>query len=208
VFYSYVDVRAEKGPWTLKLVLPWIHVSGPAVLLDGRGSGSVGITNDRSVSGLGDINVSATYSLEQLYAAALFIDFTARVKIPTASFTKGLGTGQADGALQVDVAKAWGKFMPFITLGYRATGRPHGYPLRDVVFGTVGLQYTVNDAVAVGGLLDYRQAALRSAEDPRESTFYINWKLAPLWTLNVYGVVGYSRNSPDAGGGTTITYRW
>ena len=41
VVYSYASLRAMKGPWTLRLVVPWISVSGPAVLLDNGSSGSI-----------------------------------------------------------------------------------------------------------------------------------------------------------------------
>ena len=89
VIYSYVGMRAEKGPWILKVVVPWLSVSGPALLLDGRGSGTAGTVADRDVSGPGDITVSATYALEQFYDRELFVDFTVRLKIPTASFADG-----------------------------------------------------------------------------------------------------------------------
>ncbi|TAK98406.1 MAG: hypothetical protein EPO08_19070 [Rhodospirillaceae bacterium] len=208
VIYAYASLRAMKGPWTLKLVVPWISVLGPAVLLDAGSSGSVATGTTRSASGPGDVNLSASYSLERFYNRGLFIDFTARLKIPSASFADGLGTGKADGAVQIDVAQSIGAFMPFVTLGYKANGRPKGYHLRDVVYGTAGVQYNFNDKLATGVLFDYRQAALAAADDPREGTLYLNVKFARSWTVNLYGVAGFSRNSPSAGGGTVITYRW
>jgi hypothetical protein len=208
IAYSYVNVRAAKGPWTFKLILPWIDVSGPAVLLDGPGAGSIATGTSRNASGLGDITLSATYSLESLYDRQLYVDFTGRIKLPTASFSKGLGTGKTDGALQVDVAQGIGRFMPFITIGYKANGRPPGYHLRDIVYGTVGLQYNISDRTVVGAMFDYRQASLRTAADPREGTAYVNVRVTKKWSVNVYGVAGFSRNSPSAGGGAVITYRW
>ena len=98
--------------------------------------------------------------------------------------------------------------MPFATLGYKASGRPKGYHLRDVVYGTIGLQYNFNGKIAAGVLFDYRQAALASAEDPREGLAYVNVKLNRTWSLNLYGIAGFSRNSPDGGGGAVLTYRW
>jgi hypothetical protein len=72
----------------------------------------------------------------------------------------------------------------------------------------MGLQYTASDTVVTGVFFDYRQASIRRAADPREGTAYVNVKLSPKWALNVYGIAGFSRNSPDGGGGATITYRW
>ena len=91
--------------------------------------------------------------------------------------------------------------MPFFTFGYRVTGSPAGYALRNVFYGTAGLQYTWSDRITTGALFDYRQTSLPGAADPKEATAYINVKLAEAWSVNVYGLKGFSRNSPDAGGG-------
>jgi hypothetical protein len=207
IVYSYASLRAAKGPWTIKLVVPWIALWGPAVLLEGA-SGSVASGVSRKTSGMGDMSLAATYAVQKFADKGLFIDFTARLKLPTASFNKGLGTGQTDAAVQIDLAQTIGKFMPFVTFGYKANGRPHGYRVRDVVYGTAGLQYNVNDRISAGALFDYRQAAIRTAEDPRELTPYVNVKIGTKWMLNAYGVVGFSRNSPSAGGGAVLSYRW
>ncbi len=209
VYYASATLRASKGPWAFKAVVPWLRVSGPAVLLDGASSGTV-TTNatSRHESGAGDIGLYGTYSIQSLYQHGLFIDLTARVKAPTASFSKGLGTGKADAAFQVDIAKSLGKFMPLATVGYRLTGSPAGYDLRNIAYGTVGLQYNWSSRIVTGALFDYRQSALRTAENPKELTGYVNVKIGEKWSLNVYGVAGFSRNSPDHGGGLVISYRW
>ena len=209
VYYASATLRASKGPWAFKATVPWLRVVGPAALLDGAGSGALTTsTISRHESGVGDIGLYATYSIQSLYQHGLFVDLTARVKAPTASFSKGLGTGKADVGAQIDVAKSLGKFMPLITAGYRVTGSPAGYDLRDIVYGTVGMQYNWSPRVVTGALFDYRQSSLRNAENPKEVTGYVNVKIAEAWTVNVYGVVGFSRNSPDRGGGLVISYRW
>ena len=213
ILYLPVTVQAAKGPWTLKATVPWIRVSGPGLLIDGAGEATAGVRTTGAASGIGDINLSATYALEQLYNQGLFIDLTGRVKAPTASFSKGLGTGEWDGAVQVDVAKTIGgtgpgTFMPFATIGYRITGDPTGFFLRNVLYGSLGLQYTWSDIVTTGVSYDIRQAAIHAAVDPEEATAYMNIRLGQDWSANVYGVVGLSRNSPTAGGGMVLTYRW
>ena len=208
VTYSSATLRATKGPWTLKAVVPWMTLSGPAVLLDGAGGGTVATGQSRNVSGVGDLIFSGGYSVQEWYPRGLFVDFTLRVKAPTASVTKGLGTGKTDVSGQVDVAQAFGKFMPFATLGYRVTGNPAGYTLRNVFYGTAGLQYAISERLTTGALFDYRQTSLPGAADPKEATAYLNLKVAEAWSVNFYGLVGLSHNSPDAGGGLVITYRW
>jgi hypothetical protein len=208
VLYLPVTLQAAKGPWTLKAVVPWLRVSGPALLLDGSAEGSAGARAAGHVSGLGDISLAAMYSLESLYNYGLYVDFTARAKAPTASFAKGLGTGAWDGAFQIDIAKAWGDVMPFATLGYRITGQPKGFALRDVIFGTVGVQYSWHERLATGVFYDVRRAAIKSAAAPQEGTVYINYRFNDDWSVNAYTVVGFSANSPSAGGGLVFSYRW
>ncbi|MCB2108975.1 MAG: hypothetical protein KDE14_14800, partial [Rhodobacteraceae bacterium] len=132
IVFVPLTVQAAKGPWTLKGSMAWMSVSGPALILDGTGAGSVGGGTDRTVNGLGDLNLSLMYSLEQLYDQGVYIDLTGRVKAPTASFDKGLGTGELDVAAQFDIAAAAGDFLPFATLGYKWNGSPKNLPLRDV----------------------------------------------------------------------------
>ena len=208
ILYIPVTLQAAKGPWTLKAVVPWLRVSGPARLLDGAAEGSTTFRTSGGAAGVGDIGLSVMYSLESLYNYGLYIDFTAKAKAPTASFAKGLGTGAWDGAFQVDIAKAWGGFMPFATLGYRVTGQPKGFALRDVIFGTLGLQYSWHEHLATGVFYDMRRAAIKSAAAPQEGTAYVNYRFNDDWAVNAYAVAGFSTNSPSAGGGLVFSYRW
>jgi hypothetical protein len=208
ILYVPVTAQMSKGPWTLKATAPWIRVSGPALLLDGAAEGTAGVRTSGAASGIGDVSLSATYALEGLYAYGLYVDLTARIKAPAASFQKGLGTGEWDEALQVDAAKAFGKLMPFATLGYRVTGQPKGFALRNVLYGTVGVQYGWNDWLTTGVYYDVRQAAIKTAVAPQEGTAYVNLRLADDWSINLYGMTGFSRNSPSAGGGLVLSYKW
>ncbi len=209
VIYVPATLQASKGPWTLRGTFSYLNVSGPALLIDGSSAGdSLGVRTSGEADGPGDINLFATYAVESLYDRGLFIDLTGRVKAPTASFSKGLGTGAWDFALQVDVAQAIGNLVPFATLGYRFTGDPEGFALRDVVYGSAGLQYTFGGGVTLGAYYDIRQASIRGAETPQEGTAYLNYRISDDWSLLAYGVKGFSDNSPTVGGGLSLTYRW
>ncbi|MSO98686.1 MAG: hypothetical protein EXR11_10790 [Rhodospirillaceae bacterium] len=207
IAYVPVTLQTARGPYTLKLSGGWMAVAGPALILDGAGAGALGSGISRHVSGLADTSLSATYSIEQLYDRGVYIDLTARMKIPTASFQKGLGTGELDGVVQTDISFALGNVMPFATLGHKLNGSPKTLVLRDVTFGSLGLQYAWDDRVATGLAFDYRQSSLRTSSDPQEGTFYISYRFTEAWSFNLYGVKGFSRNSPNAGGGLTFTYR-
>ena len=204
---AFVPLTAQtsRGPLTFKGSTAWMSLSGPALILDGTESGGAGV--DRKVNGIGDINLSATYTLEQFYDRGLYIDLTARVKAPAASFAKGLGTGKTDVAAQLDVSGSVGDVLPFLTAGYKFNGSPATLALRNVFYGSLGLQYLWNQKVAVGVAYDYRQSSIKSSSDPQEGSLYLNVKLNDRLSMNVYGVAGFSSNSPTAGGGIVFTYR-
>lgn len=203
-----LSLKAVKGPWTLRADTSWLRISGPAILLDAGGTdASLTVRTSGHASGVGDVHLYATYSVESLWAEGWFVDLTARVKAPTASFAKGLGTGAWDGGAQVDIAKTFGGLIPFLQVGYRFTGSPAGYILRNIVYGSAGLQYSWTERLATGASYDIRQAALVTAKTPREATAYVNYKLSDHWSINVYGTAGFSPNSPSAGGGVAITFR-
>ncbi len=199
-------VKGVKGPWTLRADFSWLRISGPAILLD-AGGGAIGIHTSGHASGIGDVHLFGTYSIESLWAGGWFVDLTARVKAPTASFARGLGTGVWDGGGQVDIAKTVGNLIPFLQVGYRFTGSPTGYALRNVLYGSAGVQYTWNERITTGASYDVRQAALAGARAPQEGTAYLNYKFSDRWSANVYGTAGFSPNSPSAGGGIAITFR-
>ncbi len=201
-----VTLQTVRGPLTLKISGGGMRVTGPALILDGNATAGTAAVS-RSVTGLADTSVSAMYSYRELYDRGIYIDLTARAKFPTASFAKGLGTGEVDGALQIDGAFAWGKVMPFATLGYKVNGSPDSLALRNVKFGSLGLQYALNERMSTGVSYDYRQSALATSSDPQEAMAYISYRFTDVWSLNLYGVGGMSKNSPAAGMGLTFTYR-
>ncbi len=209
IWYVPIAVRASKGPWSFKVATGWLSVSGPALLVDaGTADAALGLRTSGSATGMADLNFSVTYSVDSLAAHNIFLDLTARLKAPTASFAKGLGTGEWDQAVQIDLSSVFGKFMPFAFVGYKVAGRPAGFSLRNVVYGEVGAQYAWTDRISTGVMYDVRQASIRTAETPQELTGYVALKLSERWSMTVYGGTGFSANSPSAGGGATLSRKW
>jgi len=209
IWYVPVSVKASKGPWSFKVSTGWLSVSGPALLVDaGTADAAAGLRTAGSATGIADLNFYATYSIDALAAHNIFLDLTARVKAPIASFAKGLGTGEWDEAVQVDISSVFGSFMPFAFVGYKIAGRPNGFALRNVFYGEVGAQYVWNERVTTGFMFDIRQASIRTAETPQEATGYVAVKLSERWSLTAYGGAGFSANSPSANGGMTFSYKW
>lgn len=209
----YIPVSASYSffPWTAKVTVPYLSIEGPGGVVGGVDGGVVVGEGDVEVEkneGLGDVVASVMYSIEPAEAGRPFIDFTAKVKIPTADEDDGLGTGETDYKLQVDVAQQFGDFTPFVTAGYQFMGSSDEVELDDRALFSVGTDYRLQKGTSLGLAYDYIQAASDSSDDGSEALLYINQKLADAWTLNVYTVKGFSDGSPDWSLGSQVSHKF
>ena len=81
----------------------------------------VTLANNRR-SGIGDVNVAMTYSFD--LGGDFYFEPTAKVKLPTASVAKRLGTGQADVTLSADVIKDLGPASFYLHGRRKFAGKP------------------------------------------------------------------------------------
>jgi len=212
VWYVPFALKYEALPWSWKVTVPWISIRGPGAVV---GAGEGGIALDTSLrqtrkteSGLGDVVVAGTYSISPARVATLFVDLTAKVKFGTADFDKGLGTGEADLIVQVDVARTFGRFVPLGTLGYKFKGDPSGFDLDNVWFASAGFDYRVGPQVSSGLVYDWQDASTPTSHDMSEVTGYVNWRIDRTWSLITYGIGGLSDGSPAYGVGVQATARF
>ncbi|VAV91869.1 hypothetical protein MNBD_ALPHA06-1245 [hydrothermal vent metagenome] len=198
------------GNFTAKATVPYIRIKGPGTIV---GGGEVGpITRDQPASaittedGLGDVVASLTYTVISP-DNTMFLDFTGKVKLPTASSDKNLGTGETDFTALADLTKTAGPVTLFATAGYRFMGSSPALPLRDGFLGSIGLSTKLSPTTSIGLIYDYREAASRRSDNPSEITGFIGWKLTERVRLQTYGVIGLSNGSPDTGIGLQISFR-
>ena len=105
--------RYDNDRWTLKAMLPWMHVTGAASVIPGVGQvsntnphrrgGATTAAASSTASGLGDLVTSATYNAYYDAASKLGVDLTGKIKWATADADQGLGTGANDYGGQIDV---------------------------------------------------------------------------------------------------------
>lgn len=226
--YVPFSARYDTGPWSLKATLPYIVVSGPAATLGtgpervtfdssgsgGSGSGSGGGGSDdfqpgeRSNGGMGDILLSAFRILLDERSAAFGLDVGAKMKLGTADREARLGTGENDYSLQADLFKPFGALTPFASFGFRWYGDPPGIELRDVPYWALGASYRASASNTLGASYDYRRPIVAGGAPLREISAFVSSKLSEGWRLQLYGLVGLSDGSPDAGVGMLLNYRF
>jgi hypothetical protein len=186
--------KYEFERWAFKLTVPYIRVTGPGTVIPGVGTvagrSTVPITTE---SGLGDIVAAATYAFDMGGGSAPALDVTGKIKFGTA----GLGTGENDYSVQVDIYKTFDRITGFGTLGYSVLGSSPSIPLNNVFYGAVGASYKFNDEVSGGLSLYLRQAPSSTSGDQADLTAFVTYKFAPLWKLQGYVLTGLANGSPD-----------
>jgi hypothetical protein len=199
--------KYETGPWSFKLTVPYIRITGPGgVVRDVGAFGTAGAARTTE-SGLGDVIAAATYNI---YGSTginpLLIDLTGKVKFGTADANKGLGTGENDYAIQADLYKSIDKFTTFGTVGYKVFGDPVGINLDNVFYGSLGGSYKYNQQTSAGLILDLRQKASATGASQRELTAFVSHKINKTWKAQGYLVHGFADGSPDWGAGAMVSY--
>ena len=211
VWYVPVTGKYETGLWTFRLVVPLLRITGPGNVI-GAGDGQVTIpgasTTVRTESGLGDIVGSAFYNLIDERDSAFGLDLGAKVKLGTGDSDKGLGTGENDYSVQVDVFKPIGVIDAFGSLGYRMYGDPPGVELHNVVYGSVGGSYRMSSETSVGMAYDFRPSITPTGSRVSEVTAFVSKRLSRELKLQAYALTGFSDASPDFGIGVMVNYSY
>lgn len=207
ILYIPFTGKYETGPWSFKLTVPYIRITGPGGVVRDIGAFGTARATRTTESGLGDVVAAATYNIYGSKGASpLLIDLTGKVKFGTADENKGLGTGENDYAIQVDLYKTVDKFTGFGTVGYKVLGDPVGVNLDNVFYGSLGGSYKFTQQTSGGLILDLREKASASGAPQRELTAFVSHKIDKAWKTQGYLVQGFADGSPDWGAGAMVTY--
>lgn len=202
-----VGIKYEFGDWTLRTTIPYVESNGPSAV-SGSGPDRVTIENGSNVrrraSGLGDIVVSAAWNAFK--DGPWLIELAGKVKLATADEKSGLGTGENDYSVQTEIYRTLGSNTLFATLGYKKMGDPAGTNLRDPFFTSLGWSYKASQVTALGLSYDFREKVQDSGAPLSDATAFVTHKLDQHWKLQGYLVTGFSRASPDFGGGMFVFY--
>lgn len=203
-----LNLSYDINRWSFKTSFSYLRITGPANVATGTtpGAGPARPTS-ATESGLGDTSVSATYHANPV-PGELNVDFTARVKLPTADDDKGLGTGETDYYVQTDLSQTFGKITAFLTAGYRFMGSNPTSPLKDGPFATAGAAYALPDGTVFGAAYDWQSKIVSGSEPGSNAIAFIATNPTDRWNLLAYGLVGFNDASPDFGIGGLATYKF
>lgn len=205
IVYVPVSARLTLDAWSFKVLLPWLRISGGSTTIDGP-TGPIE-TKNGTADGLGDVVLEGRYTVYPLFDAAPFLDLGLRVKAPTADESEGLGTGEFDFTPEVELARRYGRWTPYASLGFRVLGDSSGSTYRDGFLASAGLTCHVREWVEPGLFVYWRQAATQGSEDAVELLPMLRVDVSESWIVDAYASAGFSHTSPDAGCGLEIHYR-
>lgn len=178
----------------------------PIVSVDGPGSlagGTVTSANARPAgrtTGLGD--VVTTLSIDFAGGPAqngTHIGMTGIAKLPTGDKLDGLGTGEGDFGLQLDLGYRFNRDLAMnAVVGRMNYGDSPLYPLLDGNYQSVGLTVGVTNELSVNVNATKRQRIILGGDERRESSITGIYSLSPKTAIRVTGLVGDGDSSPDS----------
>lgn len=187
--------------------LPWVRISGPDLVLGPDGKPLPGFPIARRTrSGIGDLSLSASYSLPMKEDSRWMIDLSGRVKLPTANKGSAISTGKTDVTLGGEVTYLAGQWAPFIGIDYRIPGKLAGGILQNSIATSVGTTW-ISGQEAIIASYDFDAAISPYAKDGH--ALFVAWshrlKKGPMLTF--YASKGLSDGSPAIETGLMATIK-
>lgn len=205
------SLRASAGDWRFSATLPYLRIDSPGNIVGGGTGGPIVIDPNAPATrevrkGLGDLSLGASYTLPSGTLGGFDLDLSGRVKLPTSSERKSLGTGKTDFAVSAELSRTIGIWSPFVNVGYRFYGDPEGFDLRNGPSASVGTTVQLGTTVAIASY-DYSRATSRATNDAHELFGALSGPLSDRLNWTAYGIAGLSEGSPDYGLGLLITFK-
>ncbi|HXT00232.1 MAG TPA: transporter [Elusimicrobiota bacterium] len=184
---------------------PWISetTNGTVTNVDGRllkirrGRGSSTTTTH---SGLGDMILRGGYGILREDPQPFDLTAVAKVKLPTASRSDGLGTGEVDEGAGLEFGKKVVEDWTLLAdVYYTFIGSPPGTSLKNETAFDFGFSHPLRADLTLTGLYEQSTALVSGESDPQDLRALVDWKLDDLSRLAGGVLVGLSNGSPDYG---------
>jgi outer membrane putative beta-barrel porin/alpha-amylase len=209
-------VRPVDTLW-INVTVPWIYQNSQNVVVTGGGVATRKKATGKfaqpatatTESGLGDVLVRASYVLLDEKPFLPEIAPYVKIKFPTADPDKGLGTGEYDETVGVDLSKQLiGPLYGYVTVAYTFVGSPPGADFHNSFGWSVGAAYNLIPSLSFFAFLDGATAISPGQADPLELRVGAEYRL--IKALKFTGAVtrGLSNGSADWGLSAALTLRF
>lgn len=151
-----------------------------------------------TTSGLGDIILKGRYYIVEETGYMPLIAVTGRMKLPTASASQGLGTGEFDYGFGMELSKMFGEnWIGFLDGGYNIIGDPDGFELQNQHWYDVGAGYYLTKRMLISAYYEEYRAIAPGFVNARDVFIAMNYTASRAWRFNGGVTVGLSNGAPD-----------
>lgn len=193
---------------SFRVTLPYLEIDTPlAFFAESPTSDGSPQFENQSERGIGDVVASATYSWFSLDDRWPGLEFTGKIKVPTADEDRNLGTGAIDAFAQLDTFKSWGRFIGFATVGVRFPGDPPDGHLDNSGYASGGLSMQLLPRLSGGAYYSWFGASSSSRHDSHELIAFASWRVSEVLRVEPYGVWGVAGYVPDYAVGLSLRVR-
>ena len=212
----YVPFTAKRifGKAFASLTVPYVSQTtdggvtnvGGRFVKTGRGRGADTRTTQ---SGLGDLIARGGYDVLVEDSHPLDLTVVAKVKLPTAQRSKGLGTGEFDAGVGVEGAKTVAPGWTVLgDLYFTAIGDPPGLDLNNQFSGDVGVAHLFSPGLTGTVLLEGSNAIYPGGSASIDARAMLDYRLTDAVSINGGLLVGLSKAASDYGFSFGGTYRF
>jgi len=166
--------------------------------------------------GLGDVLLDGTLVLLEEKNLFPEVATLGEVKFPTADSNKGLGTGEFDETVGLDLTKGLGEsWTAYVDVSYTFVGSPPGTRVDDFFGWSVGLGYAVTRALRFTSYVDGSTVTVRNPlvehrieKAPNDVRLRVEYTPTKLVQLRLEGLTGLSGGTPTFGVSAGVTLRF
>lgn len=216
-----LNIRRLFADGDLTITIPYLHLhsSGSVTLVNGI---PIQISTNKTsrrrqnsppalstAEGLGDITAQGRYYLVDEKGWMPTVMLTAKLKTPTANPDLGLGTGEFDETVGIDLMKQLTThLLGFLDGGYTFIGKQPGLNLLNQWFYDVGLGYNVTPQWLLSVYYEEYYKLVATQVNPRELLFSTTYKATSALRLNLAATSGLSNGAPQYGvtGGVSVQF--
>lgn len=230
IVYAPMTIRRVFRDGDVSLTIPFINISGtgavrlvggvptrtggvaqataaPAGAQAGRGKrpGDVPLSSATSDSGLGDIILRGRYYLIEERTILPLVALTGRIKFPTADADRGLGTGEFDEGVGVELTKRLATpWLAYLDGGYNFIGNAPGTDFHNQWWYDLGIGYDVTDNLHMSVFYEEYRALVNTVNNARDLLALANYVLNDVVCVTGSALVGLSNGAPNYGLGVGI----
>ena len=219
----YVPVTLGVRPierLTVSLTVPYIHQTSDTIVVTG---GGVAVRKDKQAllstparnqvtsteDGLGDVLLKGQFVVLEETSFLPEISPYLKLKFPTADDSRGLGTGEFDETIGVDLSKTlFPNFVAYLTFAYTFIGSPPGSDFDNSFGWSVGAAYRVFRGFNVFAFVDGATAIARGQDDPIEVRVGADYRITEALKIFTAVTRGLTDGAADWGVSAGLSLRF